>query len=500
MNLLHRRWKSILLVLLLIGVAGCQTEELPASGTLPQGTVTPTVTLTPTPEPTATNTPTPEPTATSTPTPEPTATSTPTPEPTPTNTPTPEPFTSEAYAMYDDSYAEWWFNSNTSHKTPSPASKNTKYNFSELSAYYVNPDVAEGDKVFYLTFDAGYEYGLTDDILDTLAAHNAKAIFFVTRSFIRDEKELVIRMKEEGHLVGNHTCTHPSLGRSSVETVVEELTKCAEYMKEKTGYEMDMFVRPPEGGYNERTLHVIQDLGYKTIFWSMAYLDWDTSNQPGKDYVVNYFKRHHHNGAIPLIHVQSTSNSEALDEVLTFLEQEGYRFGMLTELEGETYFTEYNGEKLQRINGELGDNYSPASFDGIIFYQADESENLGDVIVAMKTAILEPLTKTTSDRPFTITDFDVSEQAFKEVGENEWLLPYLEGTYAYTGVDFVPMATLLSEETPDAEGRVPFFKQGSEASFRFVLIRKGNVYRLQRLSIMAEQWELSEELQKYTTE
>jgi len=352
MKLVHKKGGLVVLGVLLLGLTACNSKDVPTSSMKPQDATTPVATATPmatptstsTPEPTNTSTPTPTPeptsTPTPTPTPEPTSTPTPTPTPEPTSTPTPTPTpeptstpTPGAYDIYDDTYREWWFRSNTSHTVPSADGSNAKFDLSEVSAYYVNPNVAEGDKVFYLTFDAGYEYGLTDDILDTLAAHNAKAIFFVTKSFIRDEPELVIRMKEEGHLVGNHTCKHPNLGKSSVETIIEELTVCADYMKEKTGYEMDMFMRPPEGGYNERALHVISDLGYKTIFWSMAYLDWDTSKQPGEEYVINYFKRHHHNGAIPLIHVQSTSNSEALDEVLTLLEQEGYRFGMLTELE-----------------------------------------------------------------------------------------------------------------------------------------------------------------------
>lgn len=199
MNLLYKRsWKFALLFVLMVGVFGCASGNTMMTVSLPKSTPTPINTQTP------------------------------------TATPTPEPFTSEAYAMYSDEYAEWWFCGNTSHKTPSPSTKNAKYNFAEMSAYYVNPNVAEGDKVIYLAFDARYDFGLTNDILDTLAAHNAKASFFVTRSFIRDETELVVRMKKEGHLVGNHSCTHPNLGKSSIETVVKEVTGCAEYMQEKT--------------------------------------------------------------------------------------------------------------------------------------------------------------------------------------------------------------------------------------------------------------------------
>jgi len=219
----------------------------------------------------------------------------------------------------------WWFKRNTEHQR---SGAQDKIDIAKYDAYYLGKD----EKVIYLTFDCGYENGFTPQILDTLKKHNAKAIFFVTKTFIRDNIDLVKRMKEEGHFVGNHTCSHPSMPTKSSQDVIKEITECATYMKEQTGYEMDPYIRPPMGEYSERTLKISQDLGYKTIFWSIAYLDYDVNNQPGKDYVVEHFKKYYHNGAVPLIHNVSKSNTEALDEVLTFLEQQGYRFPNVDEL------------------------------------------------------------------------------------------------------------------------------------------------------------------------
>jgi len=259
----------------------------------------------------------------------PTATPTPTPPQLPTETPVIE---DDQYSEYSTKAEGWWFERKADHSQSTAWGYDTKYKFEQNNTFYVDKTVRDDDKVIYLTFDCGYENGYTDEILDTLKKHNAKAVFFVTQTYIRDATDLVLRMKEEGHLVGNHTVTHPNLAKCTTEKVVKELTDCANYMKEKTGYSMDPFMRPPEGAYSEKSLQITQDLGYKTILWSIAYLDWDTANQPGKDYVVDHFTKYHHNGAIPLIHVVSESNMQALDDVLTMLENEGYRFASVTEL------------------------------------------------------------------------------------------------------------------------------------------------------------------------
>lgn len=117
-----------------------------------------------------------------------------------------------------------------------------------------------------------------------------------------------------------------------IEKSIEEVTGCAAYMKEATGYDMDMYFRPPKGEYSERTLQLTKDLGYKTIFWSMAYMDYDVNNQPSKEHVVEHFNKYYHNGAVPLLHNISTANEQALDDILTNLEKQGYKFESLDKL------------------------------------------------------------------------------------------------------------------------------------------------------------------------
>lgn len=232
------------------------------------------------------------------------------------------------YTKYSNKKKAWYFMRNKEHKKVTGAQE--AETLAKYDAYYLNAKTKE--KVIYLTFDCGYENGYTEKILDILKGHDAKAMFFVTKSYIKSNKDIVIRMKEEGHMVGNHTCTHPSLPDKNIEKVKSEILDCASYMKQETGYEMDSYIRPPMGEYSNRTLKITKDLGYKTIFWSMAYLDYDVNKQPGKAYVIKHFKENYHKGAIPLIHNVSSSNAQALDDVLTFLESKKYRFGTLDEL------------------------------------------------------------------------------------------------------------------------------------------------------------------------
>ncbi len=240
----------------------------------------------------------------------------------------PEPTTAVSdYESFSNEKYAWWFKRSTEHEQ-SGCQKD--FDISQYNAYYLSPDVQ--DKAIYLTFDCGYENGYSPIILDTLKKENVKAAFFVTQTFIRDNVELVKRMKEEGHLVCNHTVTHPSLPELSVDEVKEEILTCQQYMKEATGYDMDRYVRPPRGEYSQRTLQASRDLGYKTIFWSIAYLDYDVNNQPGAGYVVEHFSKYHHPGAIVLMHNVSSANAQALPEVIQLLKAEGYTFKSLNEL------------------------------------------------------------------------------------------------------------------------------------------------------------------------
>ena len=221
----------------------------------------------------------------------------------------------------------WWLKRNENHQTPEVS---YHIDLSKYDAYYVNPKCKK--KKIFLTFDCGYENGFTPKILDVLKKQKVVAAFFVTKPFIREGRELIRRMKKEGHIVGNHTVHHKSMPTLSDRDNKQEIIDCAEYCKEATGYEMDHFIRPTMGEYNEKTLKLTKSMGYKTIFWSMAYVDFDVNKQPGKQYVVEHFKKYTHNGAIPLMHNVSQSNAEALDEVITNLKKEGYQFESLKKL------------------------------------------------------------------------------------------------------------------------------------------------------------------------
>lgn len=231
------------------------------------------------------------------------------------------------YAEIDNTLYSWWFKRNDSHEK---SGCQEDFDITEYQAYYTVP---VSKKIIYLTFDCGYENGYTADILDTLKEEQVTAAFFVAQTYIRDNVDLAKRMKEEGHLVCNHTVTHPSMPGKSVEEQKKELLDCENYMKEATGYEMDLFFRPPKGEYSKRTLQMAKDLGYTTIFWSMAYLDYDINNQPASDHVVEHFRKYYHPGAIPLMHNVSIANRDALKQVIRDLKKEGYSFGNLYDLD-----------------------------------------------------------------------------------------------------------------------------------------------------------------------
>lgn len=224
-------------------------------------------------------------------------------------------------AISNKKYA-WWLKRNDLHQQPEVQQE---IFIEQYNAWYVDPDQTK--KVVYLTFDCGYENGFTPAMLDALKKHEAKGVFFITKHYAKDAADLVKRMKKEGHYVGNHTANHPDLTQMDTRSIKVEIKECEDAMKEYTGYEMDLFFRPPKGEYSERVLKIAQDMGYKTLFWSLAYLDYDVNRQPGRDYVVEHYKKYIHPGAIPLIHNVSESNAQALDQVLTDLEKEGYIFG-----------------------------------------------------------------------------------------------------------------------------------------------------------------------------
>ncbi len=205
--------------------------------------------------------------------------------------------------------------------------------FEKYNCYFTGDT---SSKVIYLTFDEGYEYKYTPTILDILKENNVKANFFVVKSYIKNNADLVKRMVSEGHIIGNHTTTHPNMpalyAKSGKAAVIKELTDTADYFKEVTGQDMPKFYRPPEGVWSEATLYITNEMGYKTILWSMAHRDWDVNKQPGKEASYNFVDENYHNGAILLLHPQSQSNTEALDSIIKNLKSKGYEFKPLTEI------------------------------------------------------------------------------------------------------------------------------------------------------------------------
>ena len=197
------------------------------------------------------------------------------------------------------------------------------------AAYVGDP----GEKVLYLTFDAGYENGCTEKILDTLKAHDVKAAFFLVGNYLEKNADLVRRMVAEGHIVGNHTMHHYDMSKLSDKTAFsKELTDLEELYKEVTGEEMPKFYRPPQGIYSQENLQMAKDLGYKTVFWSLAYVDWNNDAQPSMDEAFRKLLPRTHNGAVVLLHSTSKTNGEILDDLLTQWKEKGYRFGTLEEL------------------------------------------------------------------------------------------------------------------------------------------------------------------------
>lgn len=189
------------------------------------------------------------------------------------------------------------------------------------------------EKVLYLTFDAGYENGCTAKILDTLKEKQVPAAFFLVGNYIRQSPDLVRRMVAEGHTVGNHTMHHYDMSRLSDKAAFsKELTDLEALYKETVGQELPKFYRPPQGIYSEENLKMAQELGYKTLFWSLAYVDWNNDAQPTREAAFAKLLPRTHNGAVVLLHSTSKTNAEILGELIDKWKAMGYRFGTLEEL------------------------------------------------------------------------------------------------------------------------------------------------------------------------
>lgn len=200
-------------------------------------------------------------------------------------------------------------------------------------AFYVG---STDEKIIYLTFDAGYENGNTPAILDALKKHQAPATFFLVGNYLKTQPELVMRMVEEGHLVGNHTLHHYDMDKiSEKEDFREELEGVERMYEELVGDSMPRLYRPPQGCYSEQNLQMAQEAGYKTFFWSLAYVDWYEDKQPTREEAFEKLLGRIHPGAIVLLHSTSRTNAEILDELLSRWEAMGYRFEPLTAVESK---------------------------------------------------------------------------------------------------------------------------------------------------------------------
>lgn len=211
-----------------------------------------------------------------------------------------------------------------------PVGNATAEELAQYDAWYADPS---GEKILYLTFDAGYENGCTAPILDTLKKHQVPAAFFVVGHFLETSPDLVKRMTNEGHTVANHTFHHPDMSKiSSLEAFQSELSQTEALYETITGQPMAKYYRPPQGKYSVSNLKMAKELGYQTFFWSLAYVDWYQDDQPSKEEAFEKLLGRIHPGAIILLHSTSSTNAEILDELLTKWKEMGYAFGTLADL------------------------------------------------------------------------------------------------------------------------------------------------------------------------
>ena len=225
----------------------------------------------------------------------------------------------------------WYFKKTSGGQRPPIASEMSF--IEDYNGYFLGKD----EKVIYLTFDAGYENGNVEKILDVLKEKNVPGAFFILDNLVLKNTELVVRMADEGHTVCNHTAKHRDMSAvQSKDEFAEELNKMAQIYKDTTGYDMAMYYRPPEGKYSEENMQWANELGYKTIFWSFAYADWDNNAQPDPAKAKEKILSSTHNGEVILLHPTSATNAAILSDLIDEWTAMGYRFGTLDELTGVT--------------------------------------------------------------------------------------------------------------------------------------------------------------------
>ena len=226
----------------------------------------------------------------------------------------------------------WYCKRNSEHKQPS---LDTEMRFIEdAGGYYIDKKHGDSseDKVVYLTFDVGYENGNVAKILDALKEENVGGAFFVLGNVIKREPALIERMVSEGHLVCNHTTNHKNLAGADSELIKKELTELEDMYRELTGKDMAKFFRFPEGTFDKGSIEQVHSMGYKTVFWSFAYADWDNNKQMSEEAALEKIMSNIHNGEIMLLHPTSETNARIMPRLIKELKALGYRFGSLDEL------------------------------------------------------------------------------------------------------------------------------------------------------------------------
>lgn len=231
-------------------------------------------------------------------------------------------------AGYSNKLLRWGLKRNSDNRPPSPDPGAPEL-LERYGGAYLGSTT---EKRIYLTFDEGYENGYTSKILDVLRDNDVQALFFITGPYLKEHQDLVRRMVEEGHVVGNHTIHHPSLPDVKDDQLEEELLGLERAFKEKFGQSM-RYLRPPKGEYSERTLAISQQLGYINLFWSFAYDDWYKDKIRGADYAYNKVIQNLHNGAVLLLHAVSKDNADGLDMIIKGVREKGYEFGKIDELD-----------------------------------------------------------------------------------------------------------------------------------------------------------------------
>ena len=233
---------------------------------------------------------------------------------------------SASYESLDNTGMGWGFVKKKG-KAPDISNKEREI-MAKYDCFYLDEDAP---KTLYLTFDEGYENGYTSKILDVLEETQTPAAFFVTGPYLENQTELIERMIDNGHIVGNHTVNHLNLPKQSVETVQKELSGLNKTAEEMYGYTMT-YMRPPEGEWSERVLAVARDMGFKTVLWSFAYKDWDINMQQGAKHAFDEVTPYLHDGAVLLLHAVSSDNANALEDIINYAKEKGYTFKSLDEI------------------------------------------------------------------------------------------------------------------------------------------------------------------------